>query len=277
MATLSDWARPLLFRLVGRAGRASAQRLRRLPVLGPALHRVSHRLSPPGVRAWMEIRAGAGRGLWLRLDPRYDAKYWRGDVEPLVQKRLTELLQPGAVFWDVGASLGFFTLIASRIVGPSGRVVAFEPDAAMAALLREHVVRNDVRNAAIHEVAAWSSAGQLSFGRAGIPGHIHGRVGGVDATTSVDAVTLDAFEDERPPDVIKIDVEGAEEEVLRGAHGILGRARPDVVCEIHLERHHETSSLGRAERVKALLEELGYELEELHGGGGVFHVVAVAA
>jgi len=263
--------RRLVWWLLARARSNWALRLRSQPLVGPSIHAVSHRLWPRGRRTPLEVKAGLGEGLKLELDPRYETKLWRGDLEPEVQRRLGEIVRPGWVVWDVGASLGFFTLVLARLVGPSGRVVAFEPDRAAVARLERHVRVNAFDNVLIRPVVVWSSAGEVSFGiGASDHGRIHGRVG--DSDERVEAVTLDgSLAELEPPHLVKIDVEGAEEEVLRGAGGLLERHAPIVLCEVHLEHGRAPERLNR---VRALLEGHGYTVEQLDPGVDPTHVLA---
>src|SRR5574337_1007915 len=95
--------------------------LRQAPLLGAVAHGVSHLFLPWNARIWTDVEGGVGRGLKLRLNPRYDEHYWHGACEEDTQAILVKYLQPGAVVYDVGANIGFFALIAARLVGPEGR------------------------------------------------------------------------------------------------------------------------------------------------------------
>jgi FkbM family methyltransferase len=151
-----------------------------------------------------------------------------GDVEVYIESHLAE----GFVFVDVGANVGYYTLKASKLVGAAGRVYAIEPVPSTAAVLRANVRLNDCSNVVIHEVAAWSARGKLTLS---VPGSLYGLASvtkeGQGAVT-VEALTLDELlRGENRVDLIKIDVEGAELEVLRGAQSVLRKARY-VVLEL---------------------------------------------
>src|SRR5215813_2618674 len=106
-----------------------------VPDLLRALRRSARRVRS----TWpVTIRAGIGRGLRMDLS-RASAWYAPGTNELPVQEVLAKWLSPGGVFYDVGANAGFFSLIASRLVGERGRVVAFEPSPAVAASLKRNV------------------------------------------------------------------------------------------------------------------------------------------
>ena len=109
--------------------------------------------------AWVQVQRGAAKGIWLHLNPRTGSGYFNGDVEPEVQEVLQKYLRPGMIFYDVGANIGFFSLLAARLVGEQGSVVAFEADPEIAARLRENVNRNEKPAAiSVEEKAVWSSS-----------------------------------------------------------------------------------------------------------------------
>jgi len=265
--------RRLVWWLLARARESWAVRVRALPLVGGAVHSVSHRLWPTGRRAWVEVEAGAARGLELLLDPRFDAKLASGEVEPELQARLPGLVRRGAVVWDVGAHVGFFALALARLVGPEGLVVAFEADDVNVDALRAAVQRNRLTNVEIRPVAVWSAPGTVEFERrADAAGATHGAVVDTGSGVSVPATSLDAeAEGRRLPDFVKIDVEGAEEQVLSGARRLLVEHRPVVVCEVHVSRRGHEELLPR---VRALLEGAGYTVEELDPGRRPVHLLA---
>ena len=220
---------------------APVRSLRDVPVVGPLLHGMSHRVLPADEKVWARVEAGPAKGLWLKLNPRTGQRYLRGEVEPQVQAIVSERLRSGMVFYDLGANIGFFTLLAARLVGPQGKVVSFEPDSAVASRLRENVARNDFANITVVEAGVWSRSGVMNFASADSSSPDHG-VGGFVAPgngnsgTARPCVALDDFvQQAAPPDLIKCDVEGAEVEVFRGAENLLRVHRPSVICELHSE------------------------------------------
>ena len=248
--------------------------LRGLPVIGRWVHVLSHRLSPSGRRDWVAVRAGRVTGFELLVDPRYDAKYVTGEAEPEVQAALAELVRPGSVVWDVGAHIGFFTLLLSKCVGEDGRVVAFEPDPAAVEALRAAVARNGVGNVEVRAVAVWSRPGWIPFERhSESPLGWHGGVG--ERGKPVWATTLDEEAARGPlPALLKIDVEGAEEQVLAAGRRLLKESQPTLVCEVHLVRRGGEHLLPR---VRELLQDAGYDVHELRRGTSSVHLVATAA
>ncbi len=215
------------------------QPLRRLPVLGGAFRWLGERLLPRGTRVWTRVRRGPGAGLWLRVDPRFEKEYVTEAYEPALQHVLEWHLSPGGVFYDVGAHIGFFSLLGARLVGNTGKVFSFEAAPENASRLAQNAQRNALNQITVVPAAAWKECGRLRFQRACIRSSQNtGRVASTEAPATelieVDAVTLDNFAQKNPaPQVIKIDVEGSEAEVLHGAVRILTAARPVLICEIH--------------------------------------------
>jgi FkbM family methyltransferase len=265
--------RRLVWWLLSRARSRWALRLIAFPLLGGLVHAVSHRVWPKGRRAWVAVEAGPARGLELLLDVRYDAKSWLGRIEPELQARLPELVQPGAVVWDVGAHTGFFTLLLARLTGEHGRVVAFEPDDESLGALVAAVERNGFANVEVRPVAVWSAPGTVGFERrSDAEGGAHGAVLLEGGTVEVAATTLDEeAATGPPPSLVKIDVEGGEEHVLLGASRLLSEWRPTVVCEVHTARRGNEDLLPR---VHGILAGAGYDVEELDPGRSPVHLLA---
>lgn len=217
--------------------------LRRMPVLGSFVRWASGLLVPRDSLAWIQIQRGPAEGLWLRLNPRTGHAYFNGGGEPEVQAAIQQHLRPGMTFYDIGANIGFFSLLAARIVGAAGRVVAFEADPDVVQRLREHVERNHFSTISVEQKAVWSESRPVFFARAdpnASPDRGLGHVVASDAseTIHVQAVSLDDFlQTSPPPDFLKCDAEGAEVEVFRGAKRLLEEKRPILLCEMHSEEN----------------------------------------
>jgi FkbM family methyltransferase len=213
--------------------------LRRLPVLGGLLSWTSRKLVPRDSLVWVQIEQGPGDGLWIRLNPRTGQNVQKGSNEREVQRALAEYLRPGMTFYDVGANIGFFSLIAARLVGSGGRVIAFEADPEIVARLRENLSRNQFDHAQVVEKAMWSEPTTVSFARVDpntSPDRGLGRVSEQPGayTIRVEAVSLDDYTASHPaPDFVKCDVEGAEVQVFQGASKLLARKRPILLVEMH--------------------------------------------
>jgi FkbM family methyltransferase len=187
------------------------------------------------------VPSGFAKGLWLCADLRYEQGYLNGVHEGLIQEVILRHLQRGGVFYDVGAHIGFFSLLAARAVGEGGEVAAFEADPENAARIREHMDRNALAQVRVFPLAVWSKCCRIHFERASqFSSRNQGAAVQASDTTSgadgieVGATTLDSHaRDRRPPTVIKVDVEGGEAEVLEGAAMIFSEAKPVLVCEVH--------------------------------------------
>jgi FkbM family methyltransferase len=235
-----------------------------IPIIGRAVKTLTRVAVPRETRVWVDIRAGLGKGLALYLDPRFEMDYASGKYEVHLQKALSEHLQPGSVVYDVGAHIGVVSMFASKLVGSAGAIFAFEADPENAKRIETHVRRNNLGQIHVLSCAVWSSNGQLSFERASAGSSRN--QGGVAATSArtkqdvivVESTSLDNFANKHlPPALIKIDVEGAEAEVLRGCDRIFARSHPTVICEVH---HRQAEA-----DVRAWLSQRGYSLEWLAG------------
>jgi hypothetical protein len=100
----------------------SLRSLRRVPVLGALIHAISHHFVPAGEKVWVRVESGPTEGMWLELNPRTGQNYLNGKGELAVQQALAARIQPGEVFYDLGANIGLFSLMAARLVGASGEV-----------------------------------------------------------------------------------------------------------------------------------------------------------
>src|SRR3954449_10981103 len=176
--------------------------------LGPLINRLVPLSETPVV-----VRSGPAKGLTIVIRPREEKFYWAGTVEPGVQAELTSDLRPGARFWDVGAHCGFFSSLASRLVGPEGEVVCFEPCEENLARLTETVRLNEASNVRIIPSALGATRGTVQM-RVGVgeTSTTWSTIAGKSSNGEVIEVaqrTLDECAHEfEPPDLIKIDVEG---------------------------------------------------------------------
>jgi FkbM family methyltransferase len=172
---------------------------------------------------------------------------------------LRQYVRPGALCVDVGAHLGYFTILMARIAGPSGRVVAFEAFPDTFRTLEENIAMNRLENVVLEPRAVSDAPGTISlvFERrqrySGTPSTVAYAVEGESDTLDVPAVSLDAYFRQLPglPGLIKIDVEGAEFSVLSGARETLARTRQVLLVKIHGRESQ------RFDRVNGFLRDCG--------------------
>ena len=201
-------------------------------LLARALRPLVNRLVPPGPTP-IVVRSGPGAGLHLLIYPRSEKYYWTGTHEMPVQQALVSILKPGMTFWDIGSHIGFFTLLASRCVGAAGHVHAFEPMDQNRARLLDGVQQNGGKNITVHDCALAATSGEAilySHGASPMWTLIPER--GLRGGLTVRCCTLDeCLRSVPPPDLIKIDAEGAEVDVLRGGLNFLTARRPSLIVE----------------------------------------------
>jgi FkbM family methyltransferase len=188
------------------------------------------------------------------------------DYEPHVSGRMRSLLEPGATMVDVGASFGFFTVLAGRKVGPAGRVIACEPGRQNQSVLLLNLVANNLDNVVVHPVAVSDAAGVLLYSPAGANGAVSAFDGNPELLASNDLVAARTLDEllvaEQRVDVIKVDVEGAEGRVFRGAKATLERFRPAIFFEFS-PASLEASSGVDAWSLLDMLASYGYAFELL--------------
>jgi FkbM family methyltransferase len=218
----------------------------RIPVVGTLLKKLVRIAVPVDTRLWLHISVGPRSSVWAHLDPRFEMEYASGKYEVQVQRELLSNLRPGSVFYDVGAHIGIVSMFAAQLVGAEGAVFAFEADPENARRIEEHVRRNKFNQIRLIPNAVWSSAGRLQFERASArSSRNQGAVStepnpGTGSIVEVEAIALDDYaEVSRPPTLIKVDVEGAEAEVLRGSERIFATFRPILICEVHHKQAEE--------------------------------------
>jgi len=216
----------------GRTGRAPGYHCRVVEHLGRRLGGVG------------PLAATLPNGCVVRCDLADEVQRWiwfYGAYEPVESYLFTRLLRPGMTVVDAGANAGQYSLLASTAVGPSGRVLAFEPNPSAFRRLRSAVADNGLTNVETRPEALWGEPSTLRFGypEGVAPGSNSGsyRAGGAGGEPA-SAVRLDDVlsqsGDERV-DLIKLDVEGAEPEALAGAWRTLALHRPTLLVELNHE------------------------------------------
>jgi FkbM family methyltransferase len=181
---------------------------------------------------------------------------------------LLATLVPGDVYWDIGASVGLYTTLMARGVGPAGQVVAYEPEPRSNARLRENVSRNGLDNVRVFDLALGRAADTMHLHFAG---HFTAGTHTLYATTAtapssgtvpvrvVRGDDLRVAEQLRTPNTIKIDVEGAEEDVIAGLASTLAEpACRAVLCEVHFALLEARGHRDAPARIVHTLGSLGF-------------------
>lgn len=217
------------------------QMLYRLGPLTKGIRAALNRASPQGP-AQVQIAAGALQGAQFVLDMQLDKDYWLGTYEPDLQASIRELVKPGMCAYDVGANIGYITLMLARAVESRGRVFAFEALPDNVQRLRQNLALNlEGGWAAVIHAAVMDRLGPVRFlvGSSGLVGKVEGSAGRLweyEGSIAVDGISLDAFVYEQgnpPPQVVKMDIEGGEVLALPGMRRVLRQAQPLMLMELH--------------------------------------------
>jgi FkbM family methyltransferase len=239
-----DRATRSLKSLAGVALRVLWRALNRIQHSGTFGRRVIEAATHPIRHRDLRIMRGSMAGVRINLGGSF-LRYLTGDAEPEVQEALAELIEPGQTVYDVGANIGFFTILCSRLVGPQGKVYAFEPIPENVVTLRHNIALNKLTNVVVVEQALSASTGTAemfvspwsAFHSLNVDGaskrENHGPDGG---QITVETVTLDEFvqgDGVLAPDLIKLDVEGAELLVVAGMRETLRAVQPLLLVEVH--------------------------------------------
>jgi FkbM family methyltransferase len=223
----------------------------------------------------------------------YDPGFWADDAmvnefqangttwcEPEVVHLMLRVLRPGDLAVDAGANVGFFSCLMSRLVGPTGRVLAFEPAAVNLAKLHRNLALNGIENVEVHPTALWGTETEMPFWYGHDSGacsfaQYHEAAGSVVVKTEI----LDNYCNTgrqrmpRTPRLIKLDVEGAEERVMIGAAGLLEdhcrfrRGVPYITSEMNEDA---LVAMGSSkEKLRKRMRNFHYNMFILHDDGAL--------
>ena len=246
--------------LVWMIGRLPPQVLRwasgmryRLPFLGPLFARAGNLVRGHD----LVIQHGAAKDLKFNCGNSM-AGYVLGYMEPHIQQVVVDHLRPGSVAYDIGANVGFLSMVMARVVGPTGQIVSFEPMPDNAAQIRHNAALNGFRHVVVREEAVADRDGTVSLLVDGFSSNhrlelVGSAIPDQRGVRPVPLRMLDSLHQTVPtlrdPSFIKMDIEGAEVLALAGARELLKRARPVVLIELH----------GTNREIVPLLRELGYD------------------
>jgi FkbM family methyltransferase len=184
------------------------------------------------------------------------AGYLLGASEPAVQRAIEAHLKCGDVFYDIGANVGFLSLLGAKCVGPEGHVYCFEPQSSVVSLLAHNLDQNGFSNYDIIEAAVGDRSGTARL--ANDRGELRAALTpDTQSALDVRVVTLDDL-DLAAATLIKIDVEGAESRVLRGMKRAMREHQATLIIEIHGDQ---------GPLVEAILSDANYRIDVLNDDG----------
>lgn len=190
-----------------------------------------------------------------------------GIWEPFETEVALSRLRPGGVFVDVGANIGYYTIVASMRVGPAGAVHAFEPEPGNFAILQENARLNGLANARLNNVALDTTSREATLFLSEVNQGDHrlyckeeGR-----RTVPVRTTSLDEYFAPRPPaiDLVKMDTQGAEARIVAGMEGILRSQRGRLAIILEYWPYGLSGADDDPAGLAALLEPHGFELFEI--------------
>jgi len=178
----------------------------------------------------------------MSLDLHTEKDYWLGTYEPDLQSAARQFIKPGMVVYDVGANIGYISLMAAQLSGESGRVFSFEALPANVVRLSRNVALNNMQDRVkVVHAAVVDKTGEAVFlaHSSGAMGKARGSAGRDEHYTQTIKVAGAALDDfvfqlgNPPPAVIKMDIEGGEGMALAGMPRLLKEARPLLLIELH--------------------------------------------
>lgn len=236
-----------------------------------AIHKLLDRV--PGDPYPILSCSGPLEGYRMKLDWKKHRSFAYGSWEPEVVDAISGVVRPGMKAIDIGAHGGFYALLLSKLVGPAGDVIAFEPLPANFRVLRENLRINATGNITAELLAVFSHSGELVME---VPGPesflLAGPLDDMDErdTVRTRCISLDEYlvGGHRRVDFIKMDVEGAEGDVLKGAKEVVDRYHPTMMIELHNVRRAEEHP------VAIQLQKMGYAIEWLSEMSYTAHTLA---
>jgi len=243
------------------------QGLYRFPPLA-RLIRGSINASVEGGLSEVEIAAGDLKSYKILLNLKAEKSRWLGTYEPELADAAREFIRPGMIVYDVGANIGYVSLLLAHAARPDGKVFAFEALPANIERIRRNIELNGLENRiSLIPRAVADKGGELTF-------YVHesvgmGKVAGsagrpqeqYQAEITVKALSLDEFvyqQGNPAPDVVKMDIEGGEVLALPGMKRILAEHQPLLLLELHGPESEEVAW--------KILKDAGYSLHQMTGG-----------
>jgi FkbM family methyltransferase len=247
--------------------------LKRCPLIYNPLRKLLVFIVGGGLPA-REIVSGPLRGYKMVLGLGDRNAYLVNTYEPITVELAQRLCQPGMQILDMGAHVGYFSLLFSVLVGPAGQVYTLEPNPENLKKIKSMIEINGLQNIRVFPFAASDQTGDVQFitENTGSMGHITTLPAeSRDAVVTVRAVRMDDLAFDHGVDridLIKMDVEGAELKALAGMSGLIRRCHPTIICEWH--------PAVAGPNYRTAFEGLGYHCEALEAASATepFHVLA---
>ena len=190
----------------------------------------------------IEVAAGDLKGYKVLLNLKAEKSRWLGTYEPELQAALREFLCPGMTVYDVGANIGYVTLMLAQHIGASGKVFAFEALPANVERIQKNIALNQLSNVTVISGAVLDKMGSVTFyvhesvGMGKVAGSAGRREAHYKDEITVPGLSLDEFVYEQgnhAPAAVKMDIEGGEVLALPGMRHILSEHHPMLFLELH--------------------------------------------
>lgn len=205
----------------------------------------------------MRIRYGPCRGMkWIAGSSNHGC--WLGTYELEKQKAIQRFIKSGMIIYDIGAHAGIYSLLFSKLVGQNGKVFAFEPYAENVANFLEHIRLNRLNNIVLIQSSIIDKSGLASFLIGGSSGT--GSITHIHTYLQIPTFSLDelVFNFNFPlPDLIKMDVEGAEAMIIKGMQRVITKKKTIIFIALHGDEQKHLC--------QNILLEKGYKLFWLNG------------
>jgi len=217
------------------------------------MHAIKKRLKSLASVIMVPIFSGPLKGKWWSLFT--NIKYVKGSYTPLYTNALMQLIKPGDVVYDIGAHVGYFSVLASVLSGQKGTVIAFEPFPINLLHLKRHISANKCRNVRIIESCVGDREGTAMFDDSFGTGTVRLSEKG---SLTVPITTLDILIITKvipPPRIVKMNIEGAEVAALTGAEEMIRQYHPAFLISLH--------GKDMEEGCIAILKKFGYTVEFL--------------
>jgi len=231
-------------------------------------------ISPPEVNQKLVTTKIRGYPLTIRYQPNTEIGrylYYRGIYEEPIIHKMASITKPGMCFLDVGANIGVYSLVAAHNVGPSGRVLAVEPQSTVFRLLRDNVKMNNLTNVELFNCALGKTEEQAEIYLLDEANDGASRMARLDSENVISSEEINVIPMEKiledagidKIDVMKIDVEGAEMLVLEGAKSVFNRKKPQYIFVECIDKHLKMFGSSSYELL-SFMKSYGYKTFKYH-------------